>query len=462
MLNTVNKITQDVKPRLITLGEINITLLALSFLFSFQTFSQTPNWLWAKQMSGTSQDYGYSIATDASSNVYATGFFSGTVDFDPGTGTFNLTSAGMQDIFISKLDASGNFVWAKQMGGTDNDYGSSISLDAAGNVYTTGSFQGTVDFDPGPGVFNLTAAGGWDIFVSKFDGSGNFTWAKRMGGISTDRSFSIALDLAGSGDVYTTGFFMGTADFDPGAGVFNLNADATTDIFISKLDGSGNFVWAKAIGSAAGVIYSYSLALDVSGNVYTTGDFWGTIDFDPGAAVFNLTPVGFWDIFISKLDASGNFVWAKQMGGTGSGKGYSSIASDVSGNVYTTGFFYETVDFDPGVGTFNLTSASAGEYDIFISKLNGSGNFVWAKRVGGPDGDFAYSIALDAAGSVYTTGGFSGTVDFDPGTGTFNLTSAGDWEIFVSKLDGSGSFAWAKAVAGATGSDFGQSIALDA
>ncbi|HLG35194.1 MAG TPA: hypothetical protein VI757_09965, partial [Bacteroidia bacterium] len=116
--------------------------------------AQSPNWLWAKAMGGTGGDGGGSIAIDASGNVYTTGSFEGTVDFDPGAGIFNLTSAGSDDIFISRLDGSGNFVWAKAMGGTSSDGGNSVAVDASGNVYTTGLFYDTADFDPGAGVFN--------------------------------------------------------------------------------------------------------------------------------------------------------------------------------------------------------------------------------------------------------------------------------------------------------------------
>jgi len=197
-------------------------------------------------MGGFSSDYSPSIAVDGSGNVYTTGYFQGTADFDPSAGIFNMTSAGGTDIVVSKLDLLGNFVWAKQMGGALNDRGYSIAVDGSGNVYTTGYFQDTVDFDPGPGTFNMTSAGLEDIFVSKLDLLGDFVWTKQMGGTSDDNSNSIAVD--GSGNVYTTGRFFGTADFNPGAGIFMLTSAGNWDIFISKLDLLGNFVWAKQMG----------------------------------------------------------------------------------------------------------------------------------------------------------------------------------------------------------------------
>jgi Secretion system C-terminal sorting domain/Beta-propeller repeat len=388
------------------------------------------NFLWAKSIGGTNYDLGSSIALDGSGNVYTTGYFEGTADFDPGVGISNLTSVGSYDIFISKLDASGNFLWAKNMGGTSFDFGNSIVLDGSGNVYITGYFLGIANFNLGTGTNILTSSGGMDIFISKLDTAGNFLWVKSMGGTSGDRSNSIALD--GSGNVYTTGSFQGTADFDPGAGTSNLTSTGSNpDIFISKLDTAGNFLWAKSIGGTQ-IDEGISIVVDGSGNVYTTGLFRGAVDFDPGVGTNNLTSAGDRDIFVSKLDAAGNFLWAKSMGGTSIDIG-SSIAVDGSGNGYITGLFFGTVDFDPGMGTSNLTSAG-GSGDIFISKLDAAGNFLWAKNIGGTSFDGANSITLDGSGNVYLTGAFSGTVDFDLGVGTSNLTGLGNGDIFILKL----------------------------
>jgi len=384
------------------------------------------NFVWAKSMGGASGAFGLSITLDSSGNIYTTGHFDGTADFDPSAGISNLTGSG--DVFVSKLDSNGNFVWAKSMGGMSSDIGRGIALDSSGNVYTTGYFSGTADFDPSAGTSNLTSAGSGDIFVSKLDSNGNFVWAKSMGGASDDDSWSIT--VGSSSNVYMTGYFQSTADFDPGAGISNLTSAGSYEIFISKLDSNGDFVWAKSMGGASGDS-GFAITLDSSDNIYTTGYFRLTADFDPGIGVSNLTSAGGNDILISKLDSSGNFVWAKSMGGTSHDYGF-AITLDSSGHIYTTGYFDDTADFDPGAGISNLTSA--GSSDIFVSKLDTSGNFVWIKGMGGMSSDHGYGISLDSSGDVYTTGDFASVSDFDPSAGTTNLTSAGLADIFVTKL----------------------------
>lgn len=588
----------------------------ITLLFSFHVNAQ-PTLQWAYTIGGSISTRGVSIAVDPSGNVYSTGTFRGTGDFDPGPGTANLTAAGTSSIFVQKLDASGNYVWAKQIK-TDivSDYVYSIAVDASENVYLTGPFSGTMDFDPAEGVLpgqtgpswagtavndagvgsivwntpsqaqgsvdddvwaeapgmgngditnylkatnfgftlpagatidgitvtveahssggnvqdyrvylvmggvvqtgganratgatlpisdatstygnstdlwalpltkadvenagfgvaiafdksgggplrtayvdrisitvdysdpgafiaNLTSAGGfgkYDIYVSKWDVSGNYVWAKRMGGIQDDYGYSSAVD--GSGNVYTTGFFSDVADFDPGPGIANLTASGfSRDIFVQKLDASGNFVWAKRMG-AGGNHYGYSIALDGSGNVHTTGRFSNTVDFDPGAGTANLTALSI-DVFVQKLDTDGNYIWAKQMVGSGDDPSASgrSIAVDGSGNVYTTGDFEETVDFDPGAGTANLTSV--GGDDIFVSKLDASGNYLCAFSLGDPDLDdeeFVSSIALSASGDIFISGHqYSATMDYDPGPGVYNLINTADPKAnFIAQYD---------------------------
>lgn len=392
------------------------------------------DFVWAKSFGGAENDFGSSIALDSLGNIYAMGSFVGTADFDPGVGTFNLTTNfNNADPYILKLDVNGDFVWAKSFGGPLTDNGSCIITDVSGNIFATGSFEGTdVDFDPGVGVFNLTSTvGGRDVYVLKLDVNGDFDWAKSFGGTGDDQGSSIGIDTLGN--IYTAGSFSGTTtDFDPGTGVFNLSSLGNDDVFIQKLDANGNFVWAKSFGGT-GDDRTFSIAVDLSGNVYSSGFFTDTaVDFDPGAGNFNLSSLGNNDVFIQKLDANGDFLWAKSFGGIDYDQG-NSIALDQFNNVYVTGYFSKTTDFDPGIGIFNMSAGNNPK--IFVSKLDTNGNFLWAKSMGGAGNDRGNAITVDSIGNVYTTGRFERVVtDFDPGAGVFNLTSVGGTDIFVHKM----------------------------
>ena len=262
------------------------------------------------------------------------------------------------DVYVLKLDNFGNFIWAKSFGGNDNNYGHAVAVDKLGNVYTTGFFYGTVDFDPGSVVYNLS---GSSVVLSKLDSNGGFVWAKKItDGAFTAQGFNVEVDK--SGNVYTAGIFSSFSDFDPGPTTYTADATGHTAIFVSKLDPLGNFNWVKFMG---GGNYSkaYSMLLDNQNNVYTTGTYMATGSF---GGTPNLVSAGSEDVFISKLDSNGTFVWAKSIGGNGLDNGY-SINIDASSNIYTSGFFGYTADFDPSIAVFNITGTTA--HDFFIHKM---------------------------------------------------------------------------------------------
>lgn len=404
-------------------------------------FSQSVSFGWAKEFE-SNRVYGsnVSIAIDSKKNVYSVGLFTGTADMDPGTGVFNLTAASNADLFITKLDSLGNFIWAKQIAGNNETVPFAIDVDALDNIYFTGYFKGITDFDPNSGVYNLTSVS-HDIFICKLNSAGNLLLAKSFpsnGSINYARSIVIDKD----NNIYTSGWFGGNVDFDPGIGTYILTA-SYSDIFVSKLDSLGNFLWAKQMGGTD-IDQAFSLTLDKSGNILTTGSFKGTADFDPGISSYTLTSVSSQDIFVSKLDPNGNFIWAKRFGGGGSFFDVgNSIAVDTTGNVFTTGLFFGTADFDPGTGVYNITSP--GMSDVFISKLDSNGNFIWVKHMGNGGNVVGKSICTDKSGNVYTTGYYSNVVDFDPNAGVFNLNCSNlTSTTFISKLDPNGDFVFAK------------------
>ena len=210
-----------------------------------------------------------SVAVDGSGNVYITGYFDYTADFDPGAGVANLTALGYNtNIFLAKYTASGAYVYAKAIYGSNTGQGLAIAVDGSSNVYLSGNYSGTADFDPGAGTVNLTSAGGSDIFLARYDASGNYVWAKSMGGTSNDIGRGIVLDA--SANIYMVGEFSTTVDFDPGMATVNLTSAGSNDIFLAKYDASGNYVYAKGMGST-GIDIGHGIAIDASSNAYITG-----------------------------------------------------------------------------------------------------------------------------------------------------------------------------------------------
>lgn len=423
--------------------QLFLLLAVITLGYSRPAFTQSLEW--AKTMGSTRFDEGYAIATDGAGNVYVTGIFERTVDFDPGPGTVEMSSFNnSRDVFVCKFNAGGNLLWARQLGGTQWDEGRGIEVDGSGNVYITGFFEGTADFDPGAGTFNLTSAGNRDVFVCKLNSSGGFLWAKQFSGTDQDQGTSLAID--GSGNVVIAGSFRNTVDFDPGPAAFNLTSGGISDLFVCKLTSNGSFAWAIRVGGTYAE-WASAVKMDQAGNVYAAGWFAGAADFDPGAGTSMMDVKGSRDAFVLKLNATGNFVWARQMGGSGAAVEATSLVLEGNNNVYITGFFSGAADFDPGAGTSTLSAA--GATDAFVMRLDASGNFGWARKIGGSGSDRGCSVTVDPQGSLFVTGYFQSTVDFDPGAGTRNLSSAGGLDIFILKLSSAGNFSWAGRMGGA-------------
>ena len=411
-------------------------------LITSLSFGQT--YKWAKNVGGQSDDIGTSIAIDSAGNTYTLGAFYGTADFDPGPGIYNLTTIGLGDAYLLKLDAAGNFVWAKKIGGSGYTVGQSVAVDKSGNVYTAGYFRGLADFDTDTSTYILSSYSSQlsDAFIAKYDTAGFLIWAKQFGAIGADHTNAIALDS--SANIYAIGEFLYSVDFDASADTALLTSNGTTDIFILKLDSASNFIWAKNLGGAS-FDFGSAIALDKAGNIYCTGAFSAQADFDPSTSVYNLTPNGSDDAFVCKLSNTGDFMWAKSFGGVEEDWG-NAIAIDSAANIAVTGYFRAIVDFNTGIDT--LYKTTVGVEDIYISKLDSSGNFMWAQTFGSSSPDYGYGITTDAEGNIYTTGNFNGTIDFDPGINTDSLTANGQHDLFLSKLDRLGNAVWSHRIGG--------------
>src|SRR3989344_64475 len=430
-----------------------LLLLFITGMLVLNCNAQGPVFTWVKQMgTANKQTLGRSIVRDGSGNVYSTWVFTGTVDFDPGTGASNLTSLGGYDMYVQKLDINGNFVWAKRIGDAGDEWSKTISIDNSGNIYLAGDFSNTVDFDPNAGVQSLTANDNNTIFVLSLDASGNFIWAKKIGSsgaFNAHSSSASSLTLDASGNIYLTGYYEGTVDFDPGVAVNNSTSSFNTrDCFVLKLTSSGNYVW-HATPDGGDEEQANSIALDDAGNIIVAGYFKSSVDFNPGPGDSTLVASGEEDLFILKLDPNANFKWVRRIGGLYSDIAY-AVDVDSDGNVFSTGSFRSTVDFDPGSGTTNLSSPGIFEKDAYVLKLDSTGNFNWAKKFQSTTVDVeGFSLFLDPFGNVYSSGIFFGTVDFNPGTGINNLATGGN-AIYISKLNTLGNYVWAKSVGGNT------------
>lgn len=380
------------------------------FLASYSAIGELQ---WVKTFGSSSQDAASSISQDASGNIFISGSFRNTIVFDNAA---TLTSAGIDDIFVAKLDASGNVIWASKAGGTNQDVSYSLAVDNAGNPVITGYYNQTATF----GTTQLVSAGGTDVFVAKYDGSnGNLIWANSAGSVSRDLSNGIAIGASNS--VYICGEFKGNALFQGqnGNGVTLSNiANSETDIFVVKYNSNGNVDYAKSFGSTS-VDAAYGIAIDQStSEAYVTGLFSGPILFGS----INLVCAGNSDAFILKLDINGNPVWAKRCGGISQDAAHG--ITYLNGTVYFCGSFSDIATF--GTTSLNATNKNL---DIFVSSISSTGNFISASQYGGGSDDDVRGICSDGT-NTFITGYYNGGATF----GGFDVTSFGDWDAFIYNI----------------------------
>lgn len=463
----------------------------------------------------------YDIVLTPGNNFIVTGSFEGTADFDPGAAVNQKVSHGSFDIFSVRLNLVLDHVWshsigsngilttnclAKQVtnktvaggsatgssqlffisnianknamisstsltgydgiasyefGGPGNDEITAVCQDTGGNVFVAGTFEQTANLEKNRlnTPLNFTSAGGKDIFIIKYNKSWQTVWVKQIGNVNGEEVSAITVK---GNSIYLTGAYKGTVDFNPGAATNALtSAGNTFDIFVMKLDTSGNYGWAKTIGSSTAYDIGNGITTDPAGNVLTTGYYSGAADFDPNAGVLNYTSVGVADIFVLKLTSTGNLLWAKSIG-SGLDDVGTDIVCDNAGNVYHTGYFKTTADFDPGPGVYNLsTSGGLTNNDGYIQKLDPNGNHLWSGHLKGTGNDQPSAITIDIINNIYVTGTFSGTIDINPFISqTQNLTAAGGTDGFVLSARIADSTCWSYNVGGAT-NDNSQGIAVD-
>jgi hypothetical protein len=377
-------------------------------------FDLAGNFIWVKAIGGPGNDFAASIDIDSSGDILLTGYFTETCDFDPGPAIYPLSTGTLTSDFICKLDGQGDFIWAKKFHGTVNYGPFHLLMGQGNNYYVAGSFEGTVDLDPGTGVYNVTAIGNSEAFILKMNSNGNFVWAKTIAGWSLGG----LIDFDPSGNICFLGGFVGVTDLDPGPGVFTVGTNtASSGSFIIKFDTNGNFIWGKEENFPAEF-----LKIAPSGNMYVSGSFGSGFDFDPGPATYNIPYIGWTDIFIGKLDNSGNILWGYSLGGSEYDSPL-SVTMDAQENIYIAGRFRTTVDFDAGPGTKIFTTIGPGADDGFVIRIGSDGVLHWAAHI---KGNMVYAIGctLDNAGNIYVGGSYFFPADFDPGPGTYTLIAS--------------------------------------
>ncbi len=437
-----------------------IIIAALIALNSFM-FSQTP-FSFSKKVGGFGNENISKMRMDALGNSYVVGWFESTVDFDPGVGVANLTSIGGADIFFAKYDANGNYLWAKQIGTSSDDYGRDLKLDASNNVHICGDFaygMQSADFDPGAGVAMLTTRGNIDAFFAKYDLNGNYIWAKNVASQNNDHGACLSVDALGNVYFGVMGSTVGI-DYDPGPGVANIAISAPWNFVIAKYTSAGNFVWAKPLQTYSTWHWMTDFENDAAGNLYAVGYYSGTTDFDGGTGVANRTPVGGYDACLLKYDPAGNFVWVKTAGGSQDDFGQALAIDNTQNLIFWTGSFKGTSNFN--VGSVGTSSTSVGNSDIFMSKFDLNGNYILSKTTGGSDDDVATDIRIDGcpvSDRLWITGYTkSPTINLEPLPGISNFTNHGGYDAFYGKYCYKFCYRGEGGVYGGTLDDFSTSI----
>lgn len=407
----------------------------------------------------------YGIAALSDGGRVLAGTFGQTIDFDPGVGVRNLTARGETDIFLARYTAAGALVWAQSFGGAAGnaddeilystvnstigdfinftgptidklgEYVTALKLGPDGNLYISGSFQGTADFDPtDAGAVNRRADAYHDAFIASYNlADGTLRWASTFGGRFDDivKDFAVQDD----GSVITTGYFTRDADFNPTKQVKMVTAKGRDDLFVAKFRQTDSapiarLQWVYTAGGD-GVDFrerdsGEGIALDGRGNVYVTGTFAGEADFDPSAGRLQVDAIDRTDGYILRLSPKGKFDYVQGFGGK-EFDGGKNIAIDSQGRIFLSGYFSEEADLDPGEGTalfiarengddFDTDDESEGskQIDLFLSQVSLKGELQWARPIGGDDYEYLGQMQV-SGNSVALSGAFAGKIFFTSG-----------------------------------------------
>lgn len=431
---------------------LRILIFTFTMIHLLSAKSQSVEWL--VSAGGDKSDKGSTVVVDQDGYIYATGYYNEEADFGPYNTSFSFPNS--KEVFVSKMDSNGNYLWVKNGLNYFDDRGLGLCVDENGFIYVTGTCWGGLEWG-GLSVYNFTGYTD-QIFIVKLDPAGNEVWMKNAGvneagyPYNDDHGQDLAAD--GEGNIYVTGFLSNNSDTDVLDAVFDgISVPMQPNdslAYVAKLDTDGNWAWVETFD---GIFASRdnACALDDEGNVYITGSF--TDDAIFGSTT--LSSYGKQDIYVVKYNSDGVFQWVRQAGSVKSDRG-NGIIYGHDGHMYLTGEFRDVCSFKSGLYLDNYGGPKGR--DIFVAKISKDGDWIWASKGGSKKGsDKGIEITANDQGNIFVTGQFSANADF----GDFEVDSDGDSvDVFIAAIDTLGEWRW---VMKAGGSDFdrGAGITVD-
>lgn len=473
-------------------------IVAITFFFAANVFAQNPTLSWLNTIGGSGSDYIRSMCSDPSGNIYIAGTFNQTVDFDPSGAIVSRTAVGADDGFVAKFNSVGQLLWVSTLGGSSNDWVTSIAADN-NNVYATGFFIGTANFNPSGSTTKTSNSNTGDMFLVKYNsGNGSLAFVNTFGGSGGDYGGAIVLDP--SSNIYVAGAFQTTMNFDPTVAASAARTSrGDYDMFLAKYSSTGAFQWVSAIGTIEGADYAETIAWDAtSSSIWIGGSYSGVLHPDPNSESVTLSSAGNSDGYYGNYNSgNGELLWGGSVasagvdyvsaiaptstgvyvggyftgtatilgdGGNrtvtssdqdaflfnidtysheiawvnsfgGVGLDYLNGITTSYGNVCIAGSFAATMDVDPSTNQVLLTNSTASFNPYFIKYNSADGRYVSSMTMGGAGDDEPADI-INVNGAIYWGGIFEGTnVDLDPGVGSNTRTSLGSYDLFLSRLN---------------------------
>jgi hypothetical protein len=415
-----------------------------------------PVLVYSTYLSGSGADEGIGIAVDSAKNSYITGVTS-SLNFPTTAGALQ-TAQGNNDVFITKLNAAGTAVlYSTYIGGSDNDEGTSIQVDAAGNAYVTGSTD-SPNFPTTTGAFQTSPHGGSDAFVAKLNPTGSgLVYSTYLGGSNDDEAYGLATDL--SGNAYVTGV-TNSSNFPTTTSAYQTIAGGGGDAFVARLNPTGTALDYSTYLGGNGVDWGFGIATDLGGNAYVTGTTYSP-NFPVTASAYQNSYGGKGDAFVAKLNSAGSTLsYSSYLGGSSIDSGF-GISYGLGGVVYLAGIT-DSPNFPTSLGA--LQSVRGGGSDAFVTKLDtslaGPTSLIYSTYLGGSGVDWGFGLTTDLAGNAYVSG-TTYSSDFPISPNANQSTNAGGSDAFVANINSAGTSVVYATYFGGGNNDAGLGHALD-